>query len=352
MAGVPGGPDVDRGGAGDAGGGFDPGARVDVREPPDLRGQADPDGCGHRDVRSAPRDRHGPAAAAGRARGVAGHPRGDGDAAGGAVCGGAQRNREHPPDRPRVRADRRAPARAGGEHRARRGRVPTAALRGRHPLSGCGHDPPDPQRYARRAARRDARDARDHGGAARRVRAQRLRRGVHACARVRGGAGARGDDLAGGPAPGVPGLRRDGRGAGAALGHDGADRADGGDALRDGGGPAAVLLPGALLPRGAPAARAAARAAAGRHRAGRGAGAAGHGRGAGRAVRGARRDGPRGLPRGSRRRVAVRRADGGPRRRARDAPGAAGGAGAAGLRGARRRAGAGGAARRTTRSCC
>ena len=65
----------------------------------------------------------------GRARGVAGHPGGDGDAAGGAVRGGAQRNRQHPPDRPRLRADRRAPARAGGEHRARRGRVPTRAAR-------------------------------------------------------------------------------------------------------------------------------------------------------------------------------------------------------------------------------
>ena len=47
-------------------------------------------------------------------------------------------------------------------------------------------DPPDPQRHARRAARRDARAARDHRRAARRLRAPRLRRGLHARARVRG----------------------------------------------------------------------------------------------------------------------------------------------------------------------
>ena len=61
----------------------------------------------------------GPAAAARRARRVAGHPRRDGDAAGGAVRRGAQRDRQHPPDRPRLRAHRRAPARARRAHRAR-----------------------------------------------------------------------------------------------------------------------------------------------------------------------------------------------------------------------------------------
>ncbi len=58
VAGVSGRSDLDRGGARDPGRGVDPRARVDVREPPDLHRQADPDGRGHRDVRPAPRDRH------------------------------------------------------------------------------------------------------------------------------------------------------------------------------------------------------------------------------------------------------------------------------------------------------
>ena len=198
VAGVPGRPDLDRGRAGDAGGGLDPRARVDVREPPDLHRQADPDGRRHRHVRPAPRDRHRPAAAARRARGVARHPRRHGDAAGGAVRRGAQRDRQHPPDRPRLRAHRRAPARARRAHRARGHR---AGATSDEPRCGIGapqaiatvrsmatDDPPDPQRHARRAARRDARGARDHRHPARRVRAARLRRGLHAGARVRVGA--------------------------------------------------------------------------------------------------------------------------------------------------------------------
>ena len=58
----------------------------------------------------APGDRHRPAPAARRARRVAGHPRRNGDAARGAVRRGAQRDREYPPDRPWLRAHRRAPA--------------------------------------------------------------------------------------------------------------------------------------------------------------------------------------------------------------------------------------------------
>ena len=63
-------------------------------------------------VRPAPCDRHRPAAATRRARGVARHPCRNGDAAGRAVCRGSQRDRQHPPDRPWLRAHRRAPARA------------------------------------------------------------------------------------------------------------------------------------------------------------------------------------------------------------------------------------------------
>ena len=75
----------------------------------------------------------------------------------GAVRRRPQRDRQHPPDRPRLRAHRRAPA---GPRRAHRARAQRAAA-GR----GVGRDPPAPQRDARRPARRDARAARDHGGA-------------------------------------------------------------------------------------------------------------------------------------------------------------------------------------------
>ena len=96
-------------------------------------------------------------------------------------------------------------------------------------ISRVSHDPADSQRHARRAARRDARAARDHRRPARRVRAPRLRRDVHARARVRVRARARGH---GRGAARLPRVRRDRRGAGAALGHDRADRARGRHALR------------------------------------------------------------------------------------------------------------------------
>ena len=84
--------------------------RVDVRVAPVLLRQADLDGRQHLHRRPAPGARARPAAAARRARGVARHPRRDGGPAGRAVCRGADRDRQHPPDRPRLRAHRRAPA--------------------------------------------------------------------------------------------------------------------------------------------------------------------------------------------------------------------------------------------------
>ena len=75
-----------------------------------------------------------------------------------ALCAdGPQRDRQHPPDRPRLRAHRRAPARA---RRAASSASPPSPRPRLAP--GDRHDPPDPQRHPRRAARRDARAARDH----------------------------------------------------------------------------------------------------------------------------------------------------------------------------------------------
>ena len=71
---------------------------------------------------------------------------GHGDAAGGAVRGGPQRDRQHPPDRPRLRAHRRAPARARRAHRARRHRAGSR-------VSPAGA-PCRPQRLAGSRARR------------------------------------------------------------------------------------------------------------------------------------------------------------------------------------------------------
>ncbi len=142
-----------------------------------------------------------------------------------------------------------------------------------------------------------------------RVRRSRLRRDLHAGAGVRVGARARGH---GRSAAGLPRVRRVRRGAGAALGHDRADRARGRHALRRQRAAAALLLLRPLLPRRAPAARPAARAAAGGHRADRLAGARGHRRGADGAVPLARRGRPEGLPRGHGRRFAVPGADGEP----------------------------------------
>ena len=78
----------------------------------------------------APGDRRRPAPAARRARRVAGHPRGHGDADRRAVRRGDHRDRQHPADRPRLRAHRRAPAAARRAHhtagRRARNRVSTA----------------------------------------------------------------------------------------------------------------------------------------------------------------------------------------------------------------------------------
>ena len=110
-------------------------------------------------------------------------------------------------DRPRLRADRRAPARARREHRARRGVI--------HPIpSGTRDVLPDELRELR-AITEGIRGV---------LRRPRLRRGRHAGARVRGGAGAR---RRRGRRPGVQALRRARRRAGAALGHDDPDRARG-----------------------------------------------------------------------------------------------------------------------------
>ena len=71
LAGVPGRPDQHRAGAGDAGRGLGDHPREDVREPPVLRRQAPADGRRDHDLRSAPRDRGGPAAVARAARRLA-----------------------------------------------------------------------------------------------------------------------------------------------------------------------------------------------------------------------------------------------------------------------------------------
>ena len=91
----------------------------------------------------------------------------------------------------------------------------------------------------------------------------------------------------------LPLLRRARRPAGAALGHDGADRPPGRQPLRGRRAAAAALLPGQRLPGGAPAARPDARVRAGRGRADRRAGAAGDRRGRRGARGGARRRRPR-----------------------------------------------------------
>ena len=102
--------------------GADP--RVDVREPPVLHRQADLDG--RRRSRSATRTARSSSARAGCAASALESP----DIRAGmamliaALCAeGTQRDRQHPPDRPRLRAHRRAPARARRAHRARRHRA-------------------------------------------------------------------------------------------------------------------------------------------------------------------------------------------------------------------------------------
>ena len=134
VAGVPRRPDLDRGRAGHPERGRGPRPRVDVRVAPVLLRQADLDGRQHLHRRPAPRAGHRPAPAARRARRVARHPRRHGGAARGAVRRGPHRDRQHPPDRPRLRADRRAPARARRADRARRRASPPWP-------SACGRPP-------------------------------------------------------------------------------------------------------------------------------------------------------------------------------------------------------------------
>jgi UDP-N-acetylglucosamine 1-carboxyvinyltransferase len=89
----------------------------------------------------APSHRQRPEPPAGRAAGIAGHPRGDGDAHRRPVRERPQRDRQHPSDRSWLRADRRAPARAGRPHRARRDHARRSRVAWPWP-----HDPPDPIR--------------------------------------------------------------------------------------------------------------------------------------------------------------------------------------------------------------
>ena len=133
-----------------------------------------------------------------------------------ALCAeGDERDPQRARDRPRLRADRRAPAR-----RSARG---SSASRRR--------DPPDPQRHARRPAGRDARAARDHRGDARRCSTPRGYGEVATPAlEYEDGADAR---RPGGGRPGLQAVRRARQRARAALGHDDPDRARGRDALRD-----------------------------------------------------------------------------------------------------------------------
>ena len=125
VAGVPGRPHVDRGHRRDAGAGDDPDLREDVREPPVLRGQARLDGRADHPLRPAPRRRdagrrsctgsgcRAPTSAPGMAMLIA------------ALCAeGTSTIGEHRPDRPRLRAHRRAAALARRAHRARRGVEP------------------------------------------------------------------------------------------------------------------------------------------------------------------------------------------------------------------------------------
>ena len=151
------------------------------------------------------------------------------------------------PDRPRLRAHRRAPARARRAHRAP-GRV---ASRGRD------DDPPDPQRDARRPARRDARAARDHRArcaacssapATARSHTPALEYEAGADARRPGGRRAR-----------LQAVRRAGQRARAALGHDDPDRARGRDPLR--GAPSRRCASATSRTPTAPCARSAARTA-------------------------------------------------------------------------------------------
>ena len=120
LAGVPGRSDLDRRRRSDTGARHRAGVREDVREPPLLRRQARLDGSQDHPLRPAPRRRHRPRSALWPAPGEPGHPRRDGHGDCRSVRGGSVDDRQHRPDRPRLRAHRRSAAGARGVDRARR----------------------------------------------------------------------------------------------------------------------------------------------------------------------------------------------------------------------------------------
>ena len=178
-------------------------------------------GARHHPVRPAPRDRLGAVAAARRARRVARHPRRHGD---------AHRRRCAPTAAARSATSARSTAAtsastsACGTSARASSACPASRSRSRreaviHPLpSGTRDVLPDEMRELRAITEAPAR----------RLRPLRLRRGLHAGDRVRGGAQPRRRR----PAAGLPRLRRPRRGPGAAPGHDRADRARRRDPLR------------------------------------------------------------------------------------------------------------------------
>ena len=110
------------------------------------------DGRAHHPLRPAPRGGHRAGRLYGERHHQPGHPRRDGDAARGALRRGDVRDRQHPRDRPRLRADRRAPARPRRQasNASTRGPSATAELDAAEPatISGGRH----PRRSARSRA--------------------------------------------------------------------------------------------------------------------------------------------------------------------------------------------------------
>ena len=96
-----------------------PDLREDVREPPGVHGQARQHGRAHHPLRPAPRGHHRPGEALRPAPLEPGHPRRHRAPDRLAVRRGHERDRRRRADRPRLRAHRRAPARARRAHRAR-----------------------------------------------------------------------------------------------------------------------------------------------------------------------------------------------------------------------------------------
>ena len=156
--------------------------RVDVREPPDLHRQARAHGRRHHALRPAPRDHQRPEPAARRSAWSRPTSAPAWRCSSPRCAPTALGDRQHPPDRPRLRAHRRAPARARRAHRARRDgtrrRSPLRPSRARRIPSSAVAILPDPHRHPGRPPRRDARAARDHRRAPRVFAESRLRRGL------------------------------------------------------------------------------------------------------------------------------------------------------------------------------